>query len=92
MFKPIGDRILVRTKDPEKTTASGLVLVQEDEKANVGEVVAVGSHFNPLNGKKIPMQIKVGDKIHFGQYGGQDITVDGEKLLVMRESDVLGIS
>lgn len=92
MFKPIGDRILVRTKEPEKTTKSGIVLVQEDEKLNYGEVVAVGSHFNQLNGKKIPLQVKVGDQIHFGQYGGQDISIDGEKFLVMRESDVLGIS
>ena len=88
-LKPLGDRLIVRATEEEETTASGLVLPDTaKEKPQKGEVVAVGD--GPIeDGKRRPLDVSAGDEVLYSKYGGTEITVDGEELLVLRESDVL---
>jgi chaperonin GroES len=89
-LKPLGDRLIVRAIDEEETTASGLVLPDTaKEKPQKGEVLAVGDGALDDNGKRIPLDVGEGDEVLYSKYGGTEITVDGEDLLVLRESDVL---
>ncbi len=92
-LKPLGDRLIVRATDEEETTASGLVLPDTaKEKPQQGEVLAVGEGTWDEDGdKRIPLDVKKGDKVLYSKYGGTEIKVDGEDLLVLRESDVLAI-
>ena len=92
-LKPLGDRLIVRATDEEETTASGLVLPDTaKEKPQEGEVLAVGEGSWDEDGeKRIPLDVKKGDKVLYSKYGGTEIKVDGEDLLVLRESDVLAI-
>ncbi|MFM9163962.1 MAG: co-chaperone GroES [Solirubrobacterales bacterium] len=92
-LKPLGDRLIVRATDEEETTASGLVLPDTaKEKPQQGEVLAVGEGSWDEDGeKRIPLDVKKGDKVLYSKYGGTEIKVDGEDLLVLRESDVLAI-
>ncbi len=92
-LKPLGDRLIVRATDEEETTASGLVLPDTaKEKPQQGEVLAVGEGSWDEDGdKRIPLDVKKGDKVLYSKYGGTEIQVDGEDLLVLRESDVLAI-
>jgi chaperonin GroES len=88
-LKPLGDRVLVRPVEEEETTASGIVLPDTaKEKPQKGKVLAVGDG-KLEDGKRIPLDVSEGDEILYSKYGGTDITVDGEDLLVLRESDVL---
>jgi chaperonin GroES len=88
-LKPLGDRLLVRPVEEEETTASGIVLPDTaKEKPQKGEVLAVGDG-KLEDGKRIPLDVAAGDQVLYSKYGGTDITVDGEDLLVLRESDVL---
>jgi chaperonin GroES len=86
-FKPLADRVLVETAPAEEKTASGIFIPDSaKEKPLQGTIVAVG------NGKKDePMTVKVGDKVMYGQYSGQEISLDGKKYLIMKEADIFGI-
>jgi chaperonin GroES len=90
-LKPLGDRLIVRALDEEETTASGLVLPDTaKEKPQKGEVIAVGDGAWDEDGeKRIPLDVSEGDTVLYSKYGGTEVKVDGEDLLVLRESDVL---
>jgi chaperonin GroES len=89
-LKPLGDRLIVQAIEEEQTTASGLVLPDTaKEKPEKGKVLAVGDGRLDDNGKRIPLDVKEGDEVLYSKYGGSPIKVDGEELLVLRESDVL---
>jgi len=89
-LKPLGDRLIVRAIEEEETTASGLVLPDTaKEKPQKGKVLAVGDGKLDDDGKRIPLDVKSGDEVLYSKYGGTEIKVDGEELLVLRESDVL---
>jgi chaperonin GroES len=90
-LKPLGDRLIVRAVDEEETTASGIVLPDTaKEKPQKGEVLAVGDgNWDEDGEKRIPLDVQVGDTVLYSKYGGTEVKVDGEDLLVLRESDVL---
>ncbi|MDO9410286.1 co-chaperone GroES [Patulibacter sp.] len=90
-LQPLGDRLIVRAIDEEQTTASGLVLPDTaKEKPQKGEVLAAGNgRWDEDGEKRIPLDVAVGDQVLYSKYGGTEIKVDGEELLVLRESDVL---
>ena len=90
-LKPLGDRLIVKAIEEEATTASGIVLPDTaKEKPQRGEVIAVGEgRFDDDGEKRIPVDVAQGDTVLYSKYGGTEITVDGEDLLVLRESDVL---
>lgn len=91
-LKPIQDRILVRREDAEERTSGGIIIPEtSQEKPSKGTVVAVGDGARDDKGNIIPMTLKVGDKIFFTKWGGTEVKVDGEDLLIMKESDVLAI-
>jgi chaperonin GroES len=88
--KPLADRIIIRPLEAEQKTAGGIIIPDNaKEKPQKGEVVAVGPGKIADNGAKIDMSLKNGDKVLYGKYSGTEINVDGEELLIMRESDVL---
>ena len=90
-LKPLGDRLIVQALEEEATTASGIVLPDTaKEKPQRGEVIAAGEgRYDEDGEKRIPLDVKEGDKVLYSKYGGTEIKVDGEDLLVLRESDVL---
>src|SRR3954451_17068137 len=90
-LKPLGDRLIVKAVEGETTTAPGLVLPDTaKEKPQKGKVLAVGDgRLSEDTGKRIPLEVPKGDEVLYSKYGGAEITVDGEDLLVLRESDVL---
>ena len=90
-LKPLGDRLIVRALEEEETTASGLVLPDTaKEKPQKGMVIAVGEgKLDDDGAKRIPLDVAEGDEVLYSKYGGTEIKVDGEELLVLRESDVL---
>ena len=90
-LKPLGDRLIVKPIEEEETTASGIVLPDTaKEKPQKGEVIAVGDgRFDEDGDKRIPLDVAAGDTVLYSKYGGTEIKVDGEELLVLRESDVL---
>ena len=90
-LKPLGDRLIVKAIEEEETTASGLVLPDTaKEKPQKGKVIAVGEGKWDEDGeKRVPLDVAEGDEVLYSKYGGTEITVDGEDLLVLRESDVL---
>ena len=89
-IKPLEDRIVVRPLEAEQTTASGLVIPDTaKEKPQEGQVVAVGPGRVAENGNRVPVDVAEGDVVLYSKYGGTEITVEGEDLLVLRESDVL---
>ncbi|MBO9534860.1 MAG: co-chaperone GroES [Solirubrobacteraceae bacterium] len=92
-LKPLGDRLVVKAVEEETTTASGLVLPDTAvEKSNKGEILAAGEgKWDEDGGKRVPLDVKVGDKVLYSKYGGTEVKVDGEDLLIIRESDVLAI-
>jgi len=91
-IRPLHDRVLVRRMEEETTTAGGIVLPgSATEKPNQGEVLAVGKGRILENGEVRPMDVKVGDKVMFGQYAGTAVKVDGEELMMMREEDIMGV-
>ncbi len=90
-IRPLHDRIVVRRSEEEQKTAGGLLLAgSAQEKPSQGEVIAVGNGQITDNGVRA-LDVKVGDKVLFGQYAGSTVKVDGEELLIMKESDVLGV-
>jgi len=89
-LKPLGDRLIVKAVEEEETTASGLVLPDTaKEKPQKGKVLAVGDGKIDDGGKRIPLDVAEGDTVLYSKYGGTEIKVEGEELLVLRESDVL---
>jgi chaperonin GroES len=91
-FTPLHDRVLVRRVESEEKTAGGLIIPDSaKEKPSEGEVVAVGAGARKDNGELIEMAVSVGDRVLFGKWSGTEVTVGGEELLIMKESDILGI-
>jgi len=91
-IKPLADRLLVKPLEEEEVTPSGIVLPETaKEKPQKGQVLSVGPGARDDEGKRIDMDVKKGDKVLFAKYGGTEIKVDGDKLLILRESDVLAI-
>ncbi|MYN12860.1 co-chaperone GroES [Pusillimonas sp. TS35] len=91
-LRPLHDRVIVKRLDNERTTASGIVIPDSAaEKPDQGEVVAVGPGKKTEDGKVLPVDLKVGDKVLFGKYAGQAVKVDGEELLVIREEEILAV-
>jgi len=91
-IRPLHDRVLVRRMEDETTSAGGIVIPDNaKEKPSRGEVLAAGNGKHLENGDIRPLDVKVGDKVLFGKYAGNEVKVDGEELLVMREDDIMGI-
>ena len=87
-LKPLGDRVIIKQDEAEETTASGLYLATEaKEKPQTGTVLAVGEGKLDKDGKLIPVPVKEGDKVLYGKYGGTEVTVDGEEVLILRADD-----
>lgn len=92
MFTPLHDRVLVRRIEGDEKTSGGLIIPDNaKEKPQEGEVVSVGSGAKDEDGDRIAMDIKAGDRILFGKWSGVEIKLDNEDLLIMKESDVLGV-
>ncbi len=91
-FKPLHDRVLVRRVESEEKTAGGLIIPETaKEKPAEGIVVACGAGARKDSGELIEMSVAEGDKILFGKWSGTEVTIDGEEMLIMKESDILGI-
>ncbi|MEB8389035.1 co-chaperone GroES [Rhodobacteraceae bacterium KMM 6894] len=90
-FTPLHDRVLVRRVEGEEKTKGGLIIPDSaKEKPSEGEIVAVGEGARKDSGELIEMAVKAGDRVLFGKWSGTEITIDGEELLIMKESDILG--
>ena len=91
-FRPLHDRVLVRRVEAEEKTAGGIIIPDSaKEKPAEGEIVAVGSGARSEDGKVHPLDVKAGDRVLFGKWSGTEVKVGGEDLLIMKESDILGI-
>ncbi|MBV9994626.1 MAG: co-chaperone GroES [Caulobacteraceae bacterium] len=91
-FRPLGDRVLVRRVEEEEKTKGGIIIPDTaKEKPQEGEVIAVGPGARDDSGKIQPLDVKTGDRILFGKWSGTEVKLDGEDLLIMKESDILGV-
>lgn len=91
-FRPLHDRVLVRRTEEDTKTAGGIIIPDTaKEKPSEGEIVAVGSGVRNEAGALVELDVKAGDKVLFGKWSGTEITLDGEELLIMKESDIMGI-
>ena len=91
-FRPLHDRVLVRRVEAQEKTAGGIIIPDTaQEKPQEGEVVAAGTGTRAEDGTIVPLDVKAGDKILFGKWSGSEVKLDGEDLIIMKESDVLGI-
>ena len=91
-FRPLHDRVVVRRVESEEKTAGGIIIPDTaKEKPQEGEIIAVGPGARDEAGKLVPLDVKVGDRILFGKWSGTEVKIDGEDLLIMKESDVMGI-
>ena len=91
-LQPLGDRLIVEVLEEEETTSSGIVLPDTaKEKPSQGQIVAVGPGGRDESGKIIPPDVKTGDKVLFGKWSGTEVVLDGEDLLIMKESDIMGV-
>ncbi|MGB1540255.1 MAG: co-chaperone GroES [Rickettsiales bacterium] len=91
-IRPLHDRVLVKRVESEEKTASGIIIPDTaKEKPMEGEVLAVGSGARNENGQVTPLDVKVGDIVLFGKWSGTEVKIDGEELLIMKESDIMGI-
>src|SRR4051794_28304421 len=91
-FRPLHDRVLVRRVEAEAKTAGGIIIPDTaQEKPQEGEVVSVGTGTRDDDGKVTPLDVKAGDKILFGKWSGTEVKIDGEDLIIMKESDILGV-
>jgi chaperonin GroES len=91
-FRPLGDRVLVRRVEEEEKTKGGIIIPDTaKEKPQEGEIVAAGPGARNDDGQLVAMDVKVGDRILFGKWSGTEVRIDGEDLLIMKESDILGI-
>ncbi len=91
-IKPLADRVVIKPAPAEEKTKGGIILPDTaKEKPVIGEIVAVGPGKIADDGKKITMEVKVGDKVLYGKYSGTEVTVEGEEYLIMREADIFAI-
>ena len=91
-FRPLGDRVVVRRVKEEQKTAGGIIIPDTvQEKPQEGEVISVGPGGRDEAGKLIPIDVKVGDRVLFGKWSGTEVKIDGQDLLIMKESDIMGI-
>ena len=91
-FRPLGDRVLVKRVEEEEKTKGGIIIPDTaKEKPQEGEVVAVGPGGRDEAGKLIPIDLKAGDRVLFGKWSGTEVKVEGEELLIMKESDIMGV-
>ncbi len=91
-FRPLHDRVVVRRLEAEEKTAGGIIIPDTaKEKPMEGEVIAVGPGARDEAGKLVPLDVKAGDRILFGKWSGTEVKLDGEELLIMKESDIMGI-
>ncbi|KHL24855.1 molecular chaperone GroES [Croceibacterium mercuriale] len=91
-FRPLHDRVLVRRIEAEEKTAGGIIIPDSaKEKPSEGEIVAVGTGTRAENGTVTPLDVQVGDRVLFGKWGGTEVKLDGEDLLIMKESDIMGV-
>jgi len=91
-FRPLHDRVVVRRIDEDQKTAGGIIIPDTAaEKPQTGEVIAVGPGARGDNGKVEPLDVKSGDKVLFGKWSGTEVKLDGEELLIMKESDIMGV-
>ncbi len=91
-FRPLHDRVVVRRVDAEAKTAGGIIIPDTaKEKPQEGEIVAVGSGARDEAGKLVPLDVKAGDRILFGKWSGTEVKLNGEDLLIMKESDIMGV-
>ncbi|AQX20338.1 MULTISPECIES: co-chaperone GroES [Bartonella] len=91
-FRPLHDRVVVRRVESENKTAGGIIIPDTaKEKPQEGEVIAVGNGALDNNGKRVPLEVKAGDRILFGKWSGTEVKINGEELLIMKESDIMGI-
>ncbi|MBA4793166.1 co-chaperone GroES [Phenylobacterium sp.] len=91
-FRPLGDRVLVRRVEEEQKTKGGIIIPDTaKEKPQEGEIIAVGPGARDENGKIQPLDVKAGDRVLFGKWSGTEIKLEGEDLLIMKESDILGV-
>ena len=91
-FRPLHDRVVVRRIESEEKTKGGIIIPDTaKEKPQEGEIIAVGSGARDESGKLIPIDLKAGDRILFGKWSGTEVKIDGEDLLIMKESDIMGV-
>ncbi len=91
-FRPLHDRVVVRRVESESKSAGGIIIPDTAaEKPQQGEVIAVGPGSRDEAGKLVPLDVKVGDKVLFGKWSGTEVKIDGQELLIMKESDVMGV-
>ena len=91
-FRPLHDRVVVRRVEQEEKTAGGIIIPDTaQEKPSEGKILAVGTGTHGEDGSVTPLDVKVGDKVLFGKWSGTEVKIDGEDLLIMKESDLLGI-
>jgi len=91
-FRPLGDRVLVKRVEEEAKTKGGIIIPDTaKEKPQEGEVKAVGPGARDEDGKRVDMDVKVGDRILFGKWSGTEVKLEGEDLIIMKESDILGV-
>ncbi|WP_377848745.1 co-chaperone GroES [Bosea sp. UC22_33] len=91
-FRPLHDRVVIRRLDGEETTKGGIIIPDTaKEKPQEGEVVAVGAGARDESGKLIPLDVKKGDRVLFGKWSGTEVKIDGQDLLIAKESDILGV-
>ena len=91
-FRPLHDRVVVKRVDAEEKSKGGIIIPDTaKEKPQEGEVVAVGPGGRDENGKLIPIDVRVGDRVLFGKWSGTEVKLDGEELLIMKESDIMGV-
>ena len=91
-FRPLHDRVVVRRVEAEEKTAAGIIIPDTaKEKPSQGEVIAVGPGGRDESGKLIPIEVQVGDRVLFGKWSGTEVKIDGQELLIMKESDIMGV-
>lgn len=91
-FRPLHDRVVVRRVKSEEKTAGGIILPDTaQEKPSEGEIISVGPGARDENGKVVPLDVKAGDRVLFGKWSGTEVKINGEDLLIMKESDIMGI-
>ena len=91
-FRPLHDRVVVKRIEAEEKTTGGIIIPDTvKEKPSQGEVIAVGPGGRDESGKLIPIDIQVGDRVLFGKWSGTEVKIDGEELLIMKESDIMGV-
>ncbi len=91
-FRPLHDRVLVRRIEAEEKTAGGIIIPDSaKEKPSEGEIVAIGDGARDESGNRVALDVKAGDRVLFGKWSGTEVTVDGQELLIMKESDMMGI-